>query len=236
VAKTLADYGVKFDQDFQDLARNLDQNARDAAIQEAVAEYSKHRPVVQVKDIAGDGATYDIPLGTAPGPTDWCEGFSVVRQVEYPAGERQPVYLEQDQWQEYVKPTTGRVLRLLVTTPATGESTRITYSILHTVSAATGTIPDADFYSVVQLAASYAAHGLAMFYAQQGDSTIGADSVDHKSKSSDYASRAKDLRALYFAHMGMKDERGAPAASVQMDWDRSPGYGDDYLTHPKEWR
>jgi hypothetical protein len=236
VGKILAEYGVKFDQDFQDLARNLDQDARDAAIQEAVMEYSKHRPRIMVMDVAGDGATYDIPLGTAPGPTDWIEDFSVVRQVEYPAGEREPVYLEQDEWREYVKPTTGRVLRLIETTPATGESTRVTYSIPQTVSADTGTIPDSDFYAVVQLAASYAAHGLAMFYAQQGDSTIGADSVDHKSKSSDYATRAKDLRALYFAHMGMKDERGAPAASVHMDWDRIPGHGDDYLTHPREWR
>ena len=235
MAKLLAEYQIKLDQVLQDLAGRLDQDAKNAALAEAVREYSRHRPVVKVVDVAGDGAMYDVPLGTAPGPTDWCEGFSTVRLVEYPAGERRPNVLERDQWCEYQTPT-GRVLRLLEVTPATGQSVRITYSVLRTLGETAGTIPDADFDAVANLGGSYAAHGLAMSFAQQGDPTIQADSVDHKSKSAEYAARARTLRQLYFSHMGLEDEQGAPAASVQADWDQMPGTGGDYLTHPKGTR
>jgi len=231
MAKLLADYRTKLDQVLEDLAARLDQPKKDAAITEAVSEHSRHRPHAKVADVAGDGATFDIPLGAAGGVPDWQEGFSVVRQVEYPAGEREPILLERDAWREYVTPT-GRVLRLHTITPQTGETVRISYAILHTVSALAGTIPDADFDSVVNLAGSIAAHMLAMSFAQAGDSTIAADSVDHKSKSAEYAARARDLRGLYFRHMGITDEKGAAAASVTADWGRTPG-DQEYLTHPK---
>ena len=235
MSKLLADYQAKVDQSLREQAGRLTPSDKDAFIQEAVVEHSRHRPLVKVADFSGDAATYDIPLGAAGGMTDWQEGFSVVRAVEYPAGEREPIYLEADQWIEYVTPT-GRVLRLLEDTPQVGEKVRISYGIMHTVSASTGTIPENDFPAVCNLAAAFAAHALSLQYAQLGDSTIGADSADHKSKSEEYAAASKRLRALYFAHMGINDEQGAGAASATRDWDAGPGYGGDYLTHPKEWR
>lgn len=231
----LIDYQTRLDEVLQDLSARLSAAVKDAAIQEAVREYSKHRPVIRVLDVPGDGATFDIPLGTAPGPTDWSPGFSTVRDVEYPAGERTPQRLERAQWTEYQAPS-GRVLRLLEITPAIGKSVRIVYTVPHTLSLTLGTIPEAEFDAVANLAGSHAAQALANSFVQQGDSTIGADSVDHKSKSAEYAARSRELRALYFRHLGMTDEKGAPAASVHADWDQTPGVGGDYLTHPKEWR
>lgn len=235
MGKTLQQYRTKLDQVVKDSAGRMTQDARDAAVAEAVAEHSRHRPRLAVTDVAGDGSTYDIPLGAEGGVADWDEGFSVVRQVEYPAGEREPVILERDTWTEYVTPT-GRVLRLLETTPQSGASVRVTWTRAHSVTTLAGTVPDSEFDPVSNLAGSIAAAMLAAEYAQQGDSTIGADSVDHKSKSAEYTALARELRARYFKRMGITDERGAGAASVSADWDLRMGHGQDFLTHPKEWR
>lgn len=233
--KLLIDYQTRLDEVLQDLAARLASAAKDSAIHEAVREYSKHRPAVKVLDIPGDGATFDIPLGMAPGPTDWSPGFSVVREVEYPAGERRPQRLEREQWAEYQAPS-GWALRLFEVTPAVGTIARITYTALHTVSLTIGTVPDVDFDAVANLAGSHAAQALANSFAQQSDPTIRADGVDHENQSTAYAQRSRELRALYFRHMGIVDEKGAPAASVHADWDQTPAFGGDYLTHPREWR
>jgi hypothetical protein len=50
---------------------------------------------------------------------------------------------------------------------------------------------------------------LAAQYAQTGDSTIGADVVNYRTKSSEYLGLAKAARKRYFDHVGAQDDSGS---------------------------
>ena len=99
------------------------------------------------------------------------------------------------------------------------------------------TIPASDEDAVANLAASLCSGALASAYAQTGDSTITADSVDHKSKSEQYAARAREQKKVYLNHIGIKEgESEVSPASVVKDLDVDYPWGGDRLTHPKKWR
>jgi hypothetical protein len=97
------------------------------------------------------------------------------------------------------------------------------------------TIPESDQDALCNLAASLCSGALASAYAQTSDSTITADSVDHKSKSQEYASRAKMQKQNYLNHLGLKEGDVAPASAVY-DTDTNYPWGGDRLTHPKRYR
>lgn len=229
MAKLLADYRTKVDQALQDKAAVLTQAEKDAFIEQAVKEHSKIRPLKKVADIVGSGV-FDLAL-----PVSWEKGFSKILSVEFPADEREPVYLEDEDWLIYEK-TTGEVLRLINDTPSAAQKVRLNFSARHTVDVATGTIPDADFDAVADFATAFAATALASRYAQLSESTLGADSVDHKSKSQEYRSMAGFRFKLYKEHMGIKEGDPAAAGFATKDWDVNFPWGEDRLTHPRRWR
>jgi hypothetical protein len=210
----------------------------DAAVAEAVTTYSKHRPHELLADLAGDG-DYDYAV-----PADWVLDCSAVRRVEYPAGERVPVYLEDDQYTLYKPDAQATVLRFLDVTPQAGQTARVTYTAPHVVDADSSTIPANDEECVGNLAASVACEWIASHYSQQGDPTLSADTTDHRSKASDYAARAKRFRALAYEHLGIstsKDGTGQASvatASATREWDSDFAgmTGIDRLTHPRRWR
>jgi len=213
---------------------DLGEAAQIVAIAIAIAEHSKHRPRIIPEDLAGsDRRDYPVTLLAA-----WSDGFSVIKQVEYPidpADEDQvsPV-LQDDDWMLYKKPA-GDVLRFLNDKPAATEYSRVTYTAPHACDDTVCTIKAVDENAVQLLAASHFCHMVATYYAQTQDSTVGADSVDHKSKSSDYAARARVYRKLYFDHLGIR-EGETPAASVTRDGDLLASWGSDRLTHPQRYR
>lgn len=229
---TLTDFQNKFAQVLRDDAGAIGTAEVDAYIQEAVRAYSKDRPRVVVAAITGSGS-YDVNL-----PADWEAGFSVAKAVEYPAGQQRPVYLSEDHWLIY-HGTTGMKLRFLTAAPGTGETINLTYTALHVVrggTAGTSTIPTVDQDAVVNLAAALACYALARKYAQAVEPTIGADSVNHITKSGEYARRGKELEKLYRDHLAPAKDGQIPAASVTGDWDLMAGWRDDMLTHPKRYR
>ena len=202
------------------------------AIGAALKKYSGHRPRIIPEDEAGSGS-FDYPLTLL---ADWTEGFSAIKSVEYPVDDttRATPILQDDAWTIYQKPA-GKCLRLLEATPTATESLRITYTALHACTDADCTIPSGDEEAVQALAASQFCEMLAAYYAQTQDSTIQADSVDHKSRASEYAGRARAYRKMYYDHMGIK-ESGVPAASVTRDQDMHASWGSDRLTHPRRYR
>lgn len=224
MAKLLADYRTKLDQVLEDAASILDQPKKDAAIQEAVIWHSRHEPQVKLQDLSGNGTTVEFAV-----PSDWIDGGSAIRRIEYPQGKRPPEYADKDEYRIYRTPT-GLVIQF-DTAPASGKTARVSYTTAHVVSLTVGTIPDHRFDAVCNLAAMVACQWLANRFSQQGDSTIGADSVDHKSKAAEYASRARDLKRAYMDAIGITDMAGSPAASVNEDWDQVYPWGWDRLTH-----
>jgi hypothetical protein len=202
------------------------------AVNMAVKEHSRHRPRIVVEDEDGTGG-FDYAVS---GLASWSDGFSVISQVEYPVDDTDetPDILQDDAWIMYDKPA-GKYLRFLEDKPATDEDFRVTYTALHICTDASCTIKSVDDEAVQVLAASYFCDMLATYYAQSQDSTIQADSVDHTSKSRDYAARAKSYRKYYFDHLGIEEGK-APAASVTRDQDTIPSWRTDRMTHPGRYR
>lgn len=215
----------------RDDANKLIPEEKERFIQEAVRIYSKHRPREIVKDIAGDG-TYDYSIAT--NLTSWVKGFSLIKSIEFPADEREPSYLDEDDWIIYEKEA-GQYIRFLSDTPAATQKIRAIYTALHVLSDSQNTIPESDQDAICNLAASLCSGALASIYAQTSDSTITADSVDHRSKSQEFSSRAKIQKQTYLNHLGLKEGDIAPASAMK-DLDVNYPWGEDRLTHPKKWR
>ncbi len=227
---TLPDFDAKLVIVIQDKAAMLSAGERQAFILEAVSRYSQDRPRQVAAAIPGDGGhDYDLP-------EDWEEGFSAAQQVEYPAGQQQPVIPDDNDWMLY-KTADGKVLRFLAGSPAATETILFTYTVRHQLTAQASTLPVADQDAVVNLAGALCCYALARKYAQTSDSTIAADAVNYGTKSGEYAKRGKELEGLYKAHIApAAAEGGFPAASVTGDWDMNAGWGTDRITHPRRLR
>lgn len=210
----------------------LDEAEKILAIGMAIKAHSRHKPLVVAEDESG-AAVFDYAVSAL---ANWADGFSTIKSVEYPVDDddETPDILPDDEWTIYQKPA-GKVLRFLEAKPAATESFRVTYTALHTLTDGASTIAAFDDEAVQALAAAYFCDMLATYYAQSTDSTIAADSVDHSSKSRDYAARAKSYRKLYFDHLGIEEGK-TPAASVTRDQDKKGSWAGDKLTHRQKYR
>jgi hypothetical protein len=202
------------------------------AINAALKKYSGHRPRIVVEDEDGN-ASFDYALSLL---AEWTEGFSTIKSVEYPVDDTSETasILDDDSWMIYRKPA-GKYLRLLEDTPSATEDIRITYTALHACTDSACTVPAYDEEVLQMLAASIFCDMLAAYFAQTQDSTIQADSVDHKSKASEYSARARAYRKMYFDHLGIK-EGETPAASVTKGQDMPGSWGADKMTHGRGTR
>jgi hypothetical protein len=202
------------------------------AINAALKKYSGHRPRIVAEDEDGNGS-FDYALTLL---ADWTEGFSTIKSVEFPVDDTDEAaaILDDDAWQIYQKPS-GKCLRMLEDTPETTEHLRIAYTALHTCTDEACTAPSYDEEALQILAASIFCDMLAAYFSQTQDSTIQADSVDHKSKASEYSARARAYRKMYFDHIGIK-EGETPAASVTRGQDLAGSWGADKATHPRRFR
>ena len=196
-----------------------------SCLTEAVKRYSTHRPAVDVEDIDGDGGhDYDLPEG-------WVDGFSAIRSIEYPIGDIPATLLDAEDYSIYQSPDSLQ-LRLISDAPPATEEFRVSYTIPRTAA----TILDGDIEAVVNLTASLCCEILANVYAQTSDATIGADIVNYRSKSSEFAARAKRLMALYKEHLGIREDDSTPAAAGVSSLDMKYPGGMDRLTHPARQR
>ena len=218
---TLDDLRTRLDQMLQDAAERLSLAARDAAIFQAISDYSRDRPRRVVLDVAGAGA-YDLAL-----PVDWVAGFSHIVSIEYPAGQREPVLLESGAWSVYTTPA-GTVIRLLDMIPQSGKTVRISYTVPHLENATT--LPAQDLDAVVDLAAAIAFEKRATLVAEARDPTLAADLVGSRARAEDFAARAREARRRYNERMGKEGQPGAATGTA--DWDIELGDGGDRITHP----
>lgn len=209
------------------------EGAKILATGQAVKTYSRHRPRIVVEDEAGSGA-FDYAVSLL---AEWSDGFSMVQQVECPVDDTNDSaeILDEDAWIIYPKPA-GDYLRFLEDVPAVGNTFRVTYTALHTCTDMACTVKAIDEEAVQSLAAALYCEILATWFAQNQDSTIQADSVDHTSKSRDYAARAKAFRKIYRDHLGLKETDTVPAAASVGDLDMKYPGGGERLTHARSDR
>lgn len=199
------------------------------ALNKAIKDHSKHNPLIKVQKIAGNGGFNYSITATSPILTYWADGFSSIKKIEYPVDDtdQSAEYLEEDEYEIFTKED-GDYLRFLEDEPAITEYFRVHYTALHTCTVTACTVKGYDEEAVQMLAASIFCDMLATAYAQDSDSTISADSVDHKGKAERYATRAKVYRKAYFNHLGI-EEGQVQAACITTDWDQEGSWQSDRL-------
>lgn len=206
------------------------------AVQAIVQRYSKDAPQRVVSDVAGDSTNYvDVPEAPDGVTATFEPDFSVIEQIEFPIGQQPPQYILDSDFRLYQTPAGWQVLLSFDTPSAQGDTLRMTWTARHAADGST--VPDKDFYAVVDYAASLALEALAAIYAQTGDPSISADVVNYRSKSQEYLGLAKAIRKRYYVHMGVSeemekgDEQGPVLASGNQYLEQNSGV--DRLVHGK---
>ena len=188
---------------------------RDTAIELARLRYSQDAERKLTEDVVWVADGYFGPL-----PASWTDGSYLV-SAEYPIGE-QPVALID--MEIYISDAAQQ----LMTTDglATGATVRIQFTAPHLLNAG-DTPADTVPLRHREAVASYAAHilckQLASYFSGQRETSINADASNTESRARNYAARAKEYRAAYYAGIGKADPQsdkagaapaGDPAASV----------------------
>lgn len=226
-------------------APRLDDESYDLAIQAAVKEYSRDRPLEAVADKTGDGTAFIATSGLTGFVDDW----SSVRRIEYPAAavsaSHRPQFLDpSSDWTIY-RTAAAWYLHLLRATPSATETVRITYTVPRTFTEIADTVTDTilseDKEALLHLAAAYACDIMATLAAGNNDPAINADSVNYRDQQQRFRDQAKDWRARYASHIGKggSAESGAGsdvrAAAILRDVDtlgfKGVGGGRRWLTH-----
>ena len=193
------------------------------ACKEALQSYSKTFPAHYTEDVTGDAGKY-YPVS---GLTEWVEGFSIIKEIQYPAAavasdEAPTVLSPTDYDPEYwidVSGTQTRYIYFKTIAPAATETFRVTYSFPYVFSGSpeAADIPAQDFYAIVKLCACFACRSVATKYSLIGDSLVTADASAHTTKAMEFRTNADKFCAGYRIDMGLPaDASAAPikAAAV----------------------
>lgn len=229
----LADYQQLVTDLVRDDAGKVTPEQRYRAIAQALARLSAERPREVAEDLANvSGALVATPPG-------WVVGDSRLVSVETPIGQVPPDLVDD----VTVLAQPDGTERLAFTAPLAANTTiRVRYTLLHLVDSQDDTVPAGLQWGVAALAASMLCGQLASLYANQGDSTIAADSVDQKSRSELYAARERELERKAFASWGLPvpsagggaNSAAGNAAGVVVSFD--PRRGAEDVRKSRLWR
>lgn len=191
----LADYQQLVTDLVRDDAGKVTPEQRDRAIAQALLRLSDEKPREVAEDLTGQsGQLIDTPPG-------WVAGESRLVSVETPVGEVPPELVDATDVTVLAQP--DGTDRLAFTDTLSNATLRVRYTLPHVVDGQRDTVPAGSQWGVAALAASILCGQLASLYANQGDSTIAADSVDQKSRSELYAARERQLERQAYASWGL---------------------------------
>jgi hypothetical protein len=207
--------------------KNLDNNAWERIINEAINVYSLYRPDIKVADTSGTGV-FDYSL-----PADYEDGFSSILSVEYPfdSNDQIPSLLKAGRDYRLYRDPTSLKLRFLSATPSTSETFRLTYTIVHVVTTAASTIPPPDERAVANLASALLAEQLAAEFEKTSPSTMPDITFDLRTKSKEYHDQSDRYYRLWSQQMGIPLDGRPSAASLHADTDWYLAGGLPTLTH-----
>lgn len=224
----LIDYQTLVDDYVRDDADKISPAQRDLAINMAVLTYSQAKPKHVVEDVVIT-ATDSLPL-----PASWETDFSGLTLVEYPIGKRPVQYIPAYQVSVYTSPS-GQECHVNGTALTIGTTARINFTKTYALTDSVDEIALMLREPICRIAAANLFEQLAAVYAGDTDSTIQADSVNHTTKSAEYARRARDLRKLGLDALGINNKRLVVASAV-VNLDANNSLGRDRLTHPARFR
>ena len=195
----------------RDDANRITPEQVDTAIGQAAARLSRELPRERLVQSAGvSGQVLDTPAG-------WVVGLSRVIDIEYPVGSVPRELLDAQRVTLLDQVDGTQKIGLTDALPA-ASTVRIKYSAPHAIDDQQDTVPDHLRWGVACMAASILCGQLASAYANQTDSTISADAVEHKSKSELYQARERQYWQQAFISWGLPvpsaSNSGAASASA----------------------
>lgn len=203
---------------------------RDQAIALAVLRYSQDVERLLIADVVWTPSGYFGPL-----PAGWVAGSYLV-EAEYPIGRVPRSVVEMALYQA----PDGQLLVVQEPIP-TGNLVRVVFAVPHELSGSGGSAVDTIVTEHMEAVASYAAQilckQLATKYSGERDASISADQSNTDSRSRNYAARARDYRAAYYAGIGKLDPQADKGASAAPGQEPSaaigslPGRGRSHLTY-----
>lgn len=159
---------------------------------QAILQFNKDRPKIEVWEFEGNGESYIFEL-----PSSFNIEFSRILSVEYPANTQPPNFLNCGDFQivsKYVDNNLKHFLCFKWITPSKGNLVRVTYTSLREDNEE---LPDEYFTAVCYLAASYAFKSLAARFAASKDPILSADIVDYRDKVRTYLELASEAEKIY---------------------------------------
>lgn len=180
-------------------------------LEAAARRYSCNEPLQKSADVVlvTNDLSYALPL-------DWVDGFSVVENLRYPSTALPAEYLEPEN--DYTVENGELVLRR-----TTNGTAKLYYTIPHSLGA-TVTIPDVDFDGVCYLAAAESCKVIATKYGHTSNTTIAADTVDFRQRSTDFRTLAKDYEAEANRLLGTPN--GAKPHGARANWAYYKNHGE----------
>ena len=163
------------------------------------------------------GATETMRI-TFTVPYSWTVGGTAVAvaQATHGLAIDDFIYLNSSSvWVKSPDNTTFQATAQVITAP---DGDNFTYKVLYV------DVPTSDFFGVCNLAACIACQWMAAKYAKASDTTIGADSTTHTSRTSEFASRSTEFCDAYKSHMGLDADQVRQGAGTFVDWDSYPSH------------
>lgn len=200
-------------------------------IDDALIQLNRDRPDTLKVDITGDG-TQDYAL-----PATFKRGFSILRTVEFPAGEKIPrIIRENDDWDFYEDPskTPTQRLRFFSVTPTASDTIRIEIETPWLIEAADTTLDQNSFIAMVYKTLEFSFRALAAKMADSTDNSIDANTVDRGALGSNFLFLAERYKTDYKRVTGL--DQKVRAAQGFGDPDVIFSHGEDFFWHPARTR
>lgn len=238
-----SDYLTEIDSKIQDDVPKLSDDDKKAALRGAVTDYGHDRAISVKVAVAGTG-TDEYLLKNILGGL-WVYGFTDVREVEYPRGNKPRTILEREDWEILddgsAQDGSNIKLRFLSGSPGVSEYFVLDVALeprLPEVGVANFPDTEENFNNITTLAAAYCCQRLAAAYAPSSDGTISADVVNYHEKTRKYTDLARNYLKRYYRNVfGSEDPpSGVRAAFVDIDLDADTSQGQDFLFHSRRFR
>jgi len=233
----LSIFNATTDNEVRDSLSILSSEQVDEQIKVALAQYSADAPDEDVVEFVGDSGKYYAITNL----TNWSDGFSKVRAIEYPAAtvasDEEPQMLESDDYTIF-EDKTAKSLYFPNHSPVSTELVRVWYSVPYAFSGSPEAvdIPGEDFYAICLLAASYCCDVMATYYTTHVDVADGRINVKRGAVSEKYEARAKKYWDNYRKHMNLPLDGRPKAAGVIAEWDVAPPRIGEYIFHGRRTR
>lgn len=187
-------------------------------IRKAASEFSKKWPRRNSAAFSAVSQQYDYLLTTYL--TNWVNGFSWIKSLEYPAGEQSAILYKADRFCIY----NNTHLRFLDGTPSDTSIIRVVYYSPHVINASSASVPERFEYSVALYAAALALESLSAKYAKSEGVNPDIEVVSYNSKSDNYRRLAKSYKEAAIAEWGDGDTEAMGQPAVWNWYDSA--YGD----------